>query len=106
MAIRYQISTRSSFLADRAFDFAERQRLPAALDELWRQIFDVISGDGARDTARGWRLKREFDAYAEKLTREGLRPGHYRKDTFYLNLDENGRGNDFSWHVTFWQERV
>lgn len=101
MSIQYQVSTWFSLTSPEAMEFAERKRLDAALQELWRQIYEMLKGSGMLDTERAWTLRKEWQDYCEKLTREGLRPGHFRRDEFLL------RSNDrLGQKVLFRQSRI
>jgi hypothetical protein len=88
MAINYQISRWRSQFEERAADFTERKRLDAALQELWRQIYEMLEANGLLDRPVALRLRKEFLDYQGKLTREGLRLGYFRRDEFLLREDD------------------
>lgn len=92
MAINYQVSRWRSQFSERAAEFSEKKRLDAALQELWAQIYSMLEGNGLLDRPVALRLRKEFLDYSEKLKREGLRPGHFRRDDFFLSETEKGLG--------------
>lgn len=101
MAVQYQISSWLSSTAEKAFKYEVRKRKDAALNECWKQIFDMISGNAGRDTKRGWQLKHEFDTFAEMLEREGMPRGTSRYIRFVWRNDPHG----ICEHVEFYARR-
>lgn len=89
MAIRYQISTWNSSTAMKARVYSVRKRIDAALNETWRQIYDMCAADGALDTGRAHRLLREFKAFEEDalLTGTAVKFGYYFSLDFVLRAD-------------------
>lgn len=102
MKLQYEISTWTSSTAMEAFAYAKRQRKDSALGELWRQIFDMISGQAGRDTKRGWQLKEEFEAFAREVETKPLRHGYERHKRFVWRNDPHG----ICEHVDFFQRRI
>lgn len=92
MAISYQVTRWRSQFEPKAADFSERKRLDSALSELWRQIYEMLEANGLLDRPCAQRLSKEFDLYADKLRKAGLRLGHFRLDKFYLSETEKGLG--------------
>lgn len=90
MAISYQIVRWRSQFEPLSADFSERKRLDSALSELWRQIYEMLGANGLLDQPCAQRLSKEFDLYADKLREDGLQPGHFRSDKFYLSETEKG----------------
>lgn len=99
MSIRYEISTWSSLTATKAHRHAVKHRRDAALQELYSQLYQMIAGDGALDTKRGWRLVHEFEEFRKEVE-GGLERGYYRSKTFHMT-----EGQSLGWHVEFRQER-
>jgi len=101
MAINYQISRWRSQFGQEAAEFSERQRLDAALQQLWAQIYSMLEANGLLDSKRAWILRHEYMEYCRKLRNEGLPQGSFRSDTFYL------RENDkLGQKVIFRQSRI
>lgn len=96
MAIRYQISSWFTETSIKAQEFRELKRLDAALNELWRQIYEMLKGNAMLDTKCAWQLREEFNAFADMCEREGLKHGYYRNKTFKFRNER----------VEFWQERI
>lgn len=88
MARRYQISTWRSSTAREACDYQTRQRIDAAQNELWRQIYAMCEADGVLDTERAHRLLREFSAFC--AAGDPLAGRHYHSVDFVLRSDSAG----------------
>lgn len=95
--IRYTITSMDSMTTPTAHAFVVKHRAPAAADALYQAIWNMLDGDGARDTERGWRLVRQFDAC--NVSPPPL--GYLRHECFYLRESDN-----LGAYVEFYAERI
>lgn len=89
MAIRYQVSTWRSSTAMEANAFREVRRVDTALEETWRQIYAMCASDGALDTERAHRLRREFIEFQGAV--HAFKDRHYFSRDFVLRTDAAGK---------------
>lgn len=95
--IRYTITTWDSGTAMKARAFVAKRQAPAASRALYQAIWDMLDGDGARDTERGWRLVKQYDDCEISPPAHG----YIRHERFYLReSDKMGA------HVEFYAERI
>lgn len=97
MAVKYEITYRTSPLAERAMSHVVKYRAPAAHDALYKAVWEMLDAHGLRDRPIALELVKRVEAC------DVLPPamGHYRHGTFKLYQD-----NPLSPYVEFWAQRV
>lgn len=98
MSIHYSIATWNSSTAMEAREFRQVKRLPAALEETWKQIYNMCAADGLLASKRAWILLAEFQEFEKAMrTEHPLKGRHYFQWKFALRVDPAGVLD----HVTF-----